>query len=226
MRLRIQFEKLGPARFTSHRDVIRLFQRCLASAGIPVTYTEGYHPHMKMSFAPPLKTGWEGCEEYMDLHVDGPPGEIRDTCNARLPEGFRIKRVVALAESTPKIASDVSAATMAVRLRRDDVPAPADAEVLERRIRERFIAGVRGADTGEPRLVDAAVRDAGEHVDIVYTTTMNSGRIVAPPAVLADAVGDPEGFCLPARVSRRAQFVLRNGEFVSPISKGVLLNQS
>jgi len=218
MRLRIQFEKLGPARFTSHRDVMRIFQRCFSSAGIPVSYSEGYHPHMKMSFAPPLKTGWEGHEEYLDVHVDRPPGEIRDTCNARLPEGLRVRHVVAVAERTPQSASDVSAAAMSVRLRRGDVAG--DAAGLERRIRERFILEAPvGEEPAPPRVLDAAVRDAGDCLDVVYTTTMDAGRIVAPAEVVPEAT--PESL-----VARRSQFVERGGEFVSPISKGVLLNQS
>ena len=76
MKLRIQFQKVGPVRFTSHKDTIRMFQRCFAACGIPVSYSEGFHPHMRMSFAPPLKTGWEGFEEYLDIQVEGPVGGV------------------------------------------------------------------------------------------------------------------------------------------------------
>ncbi len=231
MKLRIQFQKLGPVRFTSHKDIIRMFQRCFASAGIPVSYSEGFHPHMRMSFVPPLKTGWEGHEEYMDLQVDGPPGEMKNTCNARLPEGLRINHIYALNDRAPKIASDVCATTLSVKVFGEDLSPDTAltqrAEDLERRIRERFVSGApTEGDENEPRIIEAAVTEGDGHVEIVYTTTMVSGKTVAPATVLTEVVGDPDEFSVPMRVARRSQFVERNGDLVSPISKGVLLNQS
>lgn len=234
MRLRIQYEKLGPARFTSHRDVIRIFQRCFASCGIPVAYSEGFHPHMRLLFAPPLKTGWEGHEEYMDVQLDGLPGEIRDRCNERLPEGLRIKRVVAVAERAPKIASDVRAATIAVRVRDEDALGPCDAadrgervEQLQRRMREAFVESAPvGDDSGEPRIVATSVEDRADGVDFIYTTTMISGKVVGPTDVLERVIGDPSKLRVPPVVARCSQFVERDGEFVSPIDKGALLNPS
>jgi radical SAM-linked protein len=231
MKLRIQFQKLGPVRFTSHKDTIRMFQRCFASAGIPVSYSEGFHPHMRMSFVPPLKTGWEGHEEYMDLQVDGPPGEMKNTCNTRLPEGLRINHIYALNDRSPKIASDVRAATLSVKVSGQDAssgePLAERAREFERRFRERFVVGAppKGEDH-EPRIIDAEVKEGDDHVEFVYTTTMVSGKTVAPATVLAEIVGDPDDFSVPVRVARRSQFVERNGDLVSPINKGVLLNQS
>jgi radical SAM-linked protein len=224
MKLRIQFHKLGPVRFTSHKDTMRMFQRCFAAAGIPVSYSEGFHPHMRMSFAPPLKTGWEGYEEYLDLEVDGPPGEIRDTCNARLPEGLRINHVYVLSDRARKIAADVSAVTLSARIHPEDGEGCEAAEA-ECAVRERFLAGAsNGADT--PRVMSASIGGDGAGVEVRYTTTSVSGKTVGPVEVVAVAVGDPEGFAVPLRVARLAQFVERDGDLVSPISKGVLLNRS
>jgi radical SAM-linked protein len=223
MKLRIQFHKLGPVRFTSHKDTIRMFQRCFASSGIPVSYSEGFHPHMRLSFAPPLKTGWEGLEEYLDVEVDGPPGEIRDTCNTRLPDGLRINRVCVLSDRARKIAADVSAVTISARLHRDDV----DAERVRdagQALRGRFLAAP-GNGT-EPRVLDAAVSPDERGVEVRYTTTSVSGKTVGPAEVVEAVFGDPGRFEVPIHVTRTAQFVERGGEFVSPISKGVLLNRS
>jgi radical SAM-linked protein len=230
MRLRIQYEKLGPARFTSHRDVMRIFQRCFSSCRIPVAYSEGFHPHMRMLFSPPLKTGWEGHEEYMDVYLEGLPGEIRDTCNDSLPDGFRIKRVVAVSERAPKIAADIRAATIGVRVRDEDAVGACDSAERTGRIDRLRGLLARSAPVGdeslEPRVLSASVEDRGDRVEIVYTTTMVSGKIVGPVDVLAGVIGDPATFRVPAVVARCSQFVERDGEFVSPLSKGVLLNQS
>jgi len=71
VKIRIQFEKLGTVRFTSHKDVVRMFERALGAAGVPVAWSEGFHPHMRMSFGPPLRTGWESHEEFMDITMEG-----------------------------------------------------------------------------------------------------------------------------------------------------------
>ena len=229
MKLRIQFHKLGPVRFTSHKDTIRMFQRCFAACGIPVSYSEGFHPHMRLSFAPPLKTGWEGHEEYLDIVVDGPPGEIRDRCNATLPEGLRINHVYILSDRAPKIAADISAVTVRARLHSEDVSSDRAGDI-ESSLRERFIATMPvGGENGQPRIVQAAVRAGGagdDGVELQYTTTSVSGKILNPADVVADVVGDPDDFAVPMFVARMAQFVEREGEFVSPITKGVLLNTS
>lgn len=225
MKLRIQFHKLGPVRFTSHKDTLRMFQRCFAACGIPVSYSQGYHPHMRLSFAPPLKTGWEGYEEYVDVEVDGPPGEVRDTCNARLPSGLQINHVYVLSDRARKIAADIAAVTIMARVHPEDA-AGRNAGDVERVIRERFLAGeTPAAPDGEPRVLGASVTGDGGGIEVRYTTMSVSGKTISPEAILATAAGDPDDYEVPVQVARIAQFVERDGELVSPINKGVLLNQ-
>jgi hypothetical protein len=187
---------------------------------------------MRLSFAPPLKTGWEGHEEYLDIQVDGPPGEIRDTCNARLPEGLRIEHVYVLSDRAPKIAADVRAATIAARVRYDcafgaDCGRPGDrVQELDRDLRVRLAGGDPGGGDDEPRVIEARASICGDDVEVRYTTTMISGKIVAPDQILTEALADPDGFDVPPTLARVAQYVERGGELVSPISKGVLLNTS
>jgi radical SAM-linked protein len=230
MRLRIQFEKLGPARFSSHKDLVRMFQRCFAAAGIPVAYSEGFHPHMKMSFGPPLRTGWESDAEFLDLVVERPPGLLADVCNAHLPEGMRIVHVAIVPERIPKLASDIGAATYEVTVRSEDcalvretTPRAEGDPVAElsRRVTSMATNGTSG-DT--PRVLEARAEHRGDHVGIVYTTTMNSGKVVVPDDLVAATIGDPATFTTPPRVRRTAQFVRRGGEYVSPISRGVVRN--
>ena len=48
MRVRLRFSKLGKVRFTSHRDVARIWERALRRAELPVAYTEGFSPRPKL----------------------------------------------------------------------------------------------------------------------------------------------------------------------------------
>ena len=59
MRLRIRFAKLGRVRWTSHRDVARMWERALRRARLPVAYTGGFSPRPKLSFGLALPTGCE-----------------------------------------------------------------------------------------------------------------------------------------------------------------------
>ena len=44
-RLRLRFSKAGKIRFTSHRDVARMWERALRRSGLPVAYSQGFVPH-------------------------------------------------------------------------------------------------------------------------------------------------------------------------------------
>ena len=70
--LRIRFSKLGKIRFTSHRDVARIWERALRRAELPIAYSEGFSPRPKLSFGLALSTGYESYGEYLDVAL--PPG--------------------------------------------------------------------------------------------------------------------------------------------------------
>ena len=67
MRLRLRFDKHGKVRFTSHRDVARIWERTLRRAALPVAYSEGFSPRPKLSFGLALSTGHESDAEYLDV---------------------------------------------------------------------------------------------------------------------------------------------------------------
>lgn len=70
--LRIRYSKLGKVRFTSHRDVARIWERTLRRVGIPVAYSEGFSPRPKLGFGLALPTGYESAGEYLDITVKEP----------------------------------------------------------------------------------------------------------------------------------------------------------
>lgn len=93
--IRIFYEKKGRAKFISHLDITRCMQRALKRAEIPVWYTQGFNPHMYLTFALPLALGYESEYECMDLRLSEPMEfeEIQTRLNASLPDGILIKRV-------------------------------------------------------------------------------------------------------------------------------------
>ena len=55
--VRIRFEKTGEAAYISLLDLQRVFHRILKRSGLPVYYTQGFNPHIYLSFACPLSLG-------------------------------------------------------------------------------------------------------------------------------------------------------------------------
>jgi radical SAM-linked protein len=144
VKVRIQFEKRGAIRFTSHKDVVRIFERAFAAAGVPMSFSEGFHPHMRMSFGPPLKTGWESLEEYMDVQLETPMDGMASAVNTKLPDGLRVTQVVPIGDRTPKLAVDIVAVELEAVMETEDViAAGAPSASGGQRPRRRY----RGRDT-------------------------------------------------------------------------------
>ena len=51
---RIRFTKTGEAKYISHLDLYRFMLRALKRAKLPVWHTEGFNPHVYVTFALPL----------------------------------------------------------------------------------------------------------------------------------------------------------------------------
>ncbi len=67
--IRIRFQKIGNLQFISHLDLQRTLQRVLVRAAVPLWYTKGFNPHMKLVFATPLSIGTESICEMVDIRL-------------------------------------------------------------------------------------------------------------------------------------------------------------
>ena len=72
MRVRVRFAKFGSARFLGHLDVMRYYQKVFRRAGLPLMFSEGYHPHPILSFAQPLSLSYTSDGEYFDMELREP----------------------------------------------------------------------------------------------------------------------------------------------------------
>lgn len=111
-RYRVKFSKDGPARYSSHLDMVRAFDRSARRADLPVAFSEGFNPHPKFSFAAPLPVGMGGGDEYMDiaLTVPLPTDELTARLDASMQEGYRILDAKEIPERTPALMALVSRA--------------------------------------------------------------------------------------------------------------------
>ena len=107
-RLRFRFTKTGKIRFTSHRDVARMWERALRRSGLPVAFSQGFSPHPLLSFGLALPTGCESNGEYLDARLDEArpdelsPADLPDLLTGLLPDGISVQAVapVGMAEGS------------------------------------------------------------------------------------------------------------------------------
>ncbi len=89
--LRVRFRKVGNLQYISHLDLQRTFSRVLVRAGLPLWYTKGFNPHIKMVFGLPLSVGAESECEMLDIRIEREmsESEVLDRLNAELTDELR-----------------------------------------------------------------------------------------------------------------------------------------
>jgi radical SAM-linked protein len=97
---RLRFTKLGPARFLSHMELSAALSRAVSLGGIFFVYSQGFHPHPKISFAGATAVGMESRCEFADIRTLDPGVDLKALTariNAGLPSGVAITAMRELA---------------------------------------------------------------------------------------------------------------------------------
>jgi radical SAM-linked protein len=172
LRYRVAFEKLGDARFLSHRNTMDAFERAVRAAGMPAAYSEGFNPRMRLSMGPALALGLESRGEVLDLETTGAlPEDAAAKISDRLPPGVRVLAVRALAPGEPSLSKSIRGAAYSMRL------APA----LRIRARE---AAAQEACALPPALRSIAVDDDGERIRFEVNLDASAGETATPRKIV------------------------------------------
>ena len=113
-RLRLRFSKTGKIRFTSHRDVARMWERALRRSGLPVAYSQGFVPHPLVSFGLALPTGCESQGEYLDVRLgaaapgETPVAELPAALTPLLPEGIDVQAAALVGAAEGSLQQEVA----------------------------------------------------------------------------------------------------------------------
>ncbi len=91
---RLRFSKTGRARYISHLDLMRTFQRAFLRAGIEIKHTEGFNRHAFVSIPLPLSVGFGSECEVLDFQLIGETSResVPERINAVLPEGILVQK--------------------------------------------------------------------------------------------------------------------------------------
>lgn len=108
-RFRSRLTKMGPARFLGHLDFSQGIIRAFRRAGIPLVFSQGFHPLPKISFGPPLPLGYESWAEYLDFQVRGEiqPGIALLRLNEILPKGVEFLAIEEIPLPFPSIFDNI-----------------------------------------------------------------------------------------------------------------------
>jgi radical SAM-linked protein len=108
-RLRVRFARGEAVKFISHLDLMRLWQRALRRAGMPLAYSEGFNPHPRLSLAAPLPLGVTSEAELMDVQVHKwvSPHFFTSALSEQLPAGIEIRQVYPISLTLPSLQSQV-----------------------------------------------------------------------------------------------------------------------
>ena len=92
IKIRLRFSKTGPLRFIGHLNFLKVFQQTIRRAGLPVAYSQGFNPHMQLSFALPLPLGMTSNSDYADLTLERemPGEELVSRFNTQAPGGLHL----------------------------------------------------------------------------------------------------------------------------------------
>ncbi|BAZ52711.1 radical SAM domain-containing protein [Nostoc sp. NIES-4103] len=95
-RLRVWFGKQGDMALMSHLDLMRLFDRVIRRAGLPVAFTGGFHPSPRISVANALALGATSSGEIVDFELTQsvPVATFKEKLAGELPKDIPIYDVV------------------------------------------------------------------------------------------------------------------------------------
>lgn len=116
-RLRFRFTKMGKIRFTSHRDVARMWERALRRSGLPMAFSQGFSPHPLLSFGLALPTGCESQGEYLDARLDEvrkdeiPLAALPEVLTELLPDGVSVQAVAPIGMAEGSLQQEVASCT-------------------------------------------------------------------------------------------------------------------
>ncbi len=164
MKMVAVFNKKARLRFIGHLDLMRTMQRALRRSGLPIRFSQGFNPHILLSFASPLSVGIEGKRELMEVPLakDMSEEEFKSVLSATLPKDLPCIEVHAVEDTHPSVMSLCYAARYAC------IPEKADDrldEDLAHFLAQKEIPAVRHTKSGDkncdlrPMIHEAEIKD-------------------------------------------------------------------
>ncbi|MCX6830710.1 MAG: TIGR03936 family radical SAM-associated protein [candidate division Zixibacteria bacterium] len=219
-RVRLLWSKEESGRFVGHLATMRVFERAIRRAELPVGHTQGFHPRQKLAFGPPLTLGYTSRSEYLDIQLETPfQQEMISKLNRALPSGYQISQGRPILGKATSLSSLINTACYEVML--PDVGLITPEAVDELLSRETIIIRrIKGEETREVDIRKSVANlelRLSDSINILYMElTMGNLGFVKPEEILGQCLLLPEKIVLPLRVCRTELLILINGKRLTP----------
>jgi radical SAM-linked protein len=109
--------------YVGHLDLHRSWERTFRRSGLPLAYSQGFHPQPRLNLACALPLGFTSQCELLDawLEQDIPIAEIREAVSDALPPGLEIHNLEIIDLHVPALQSQVISAIYVITFL-DDIP--------------------------------------------------------------------------------------------------------
>ncbi len=232
--LRCKYERLGPARFISHLDILTALGRAARQSGLPVEYSKGFNPQPRISAGLPLPVGQSSLAEYIDIRVSRPlaPSKLIESMNNCMMQGVRFIAASHLFKKSLSLSALVSEVDYSVLIDLERLSEVAGAENLpwlndeglhadriEQMLAQKSIVVSKATPKRRVELdlrafIGALSLTGIESGKALLQMTLNvdqDGRTARPSMVLSELYGTKEGILYFADVTRLEQYCWRRG---------------
>jgi len=206
IRLRVTFSKDGPLAYTSHLDLMRVWERALRRAGVPLAYSHGFNPRPKLQLAAALPLGYTSEAELLDVWLQGSggaeePEDFVEALRPVLPEGLSVYQVRQVALKSPAMQTQTVAAEYRVTVEWGETVEQIEARVERVLAAENLPHERRGKRYDLRPLIERLEVEQVDGGEVVLGMQLvaRPGATARPEAVL-DVLGMGEAF---ARYHRR-----------------------
>ena len=109
-KLRFCFSKGEDVKYIGHLDLIEVFDRAFRRAKMPLSFSSGFNPRPKLTFAHPLAVGITSIGEVGEIELENhmDPADFIAKMNNALPQGIRILSAEYVEETKSLMAQVVS----------------------------------------------------------------------------------------------------------------------
>lgn len=201
-RVRIRHSKTPLLQYTGTLDIQKLWERTFRRAGLPVEYSQGFHPQPKIQLACPLPLGMTSQAEYVDFWLEQPYklAELREKIEAAKHEGIDILEIGYVDGKEPSLQSRVLAMVYSVRLDNTIGSAEIEPRLGALLVQSEIILERRGRQYNlRPLIEDCAFSQSPDGtLEIRMTLSARSGATGRPEEVLKALEIDPNS----AHISR------------------------
>lgn len=190
MKMIAVFEKAPRLRLIGHLDLMRAMQRALRRSGLPLRYSQGFNPHILLTFAAPLSVGMPGKREIMEVPLEGDitAEEFMRQLSAALPPDLPLLSARGVDDRHPAPMALLRAASYEARM--ETAPAGLD-QAIQDFLAQTEISVMRKTKSGE-KLSDIRpmIFDLRREGDALRMTLALSEKATCKPDLLLQSLFD------------------------------------